>query len=95
MSKTEVSRIVNFTTSVKNMIGTYLGRRSLQKLWVGENRNTISGKQHEALRRVSKYFLENECINSIITSRRIKLELKEPHLEYRRKIMGFLAKCSL
>ena len=42
------------------------------------------------MRVLSKHYLENECTNSILLSRRIKPSLKADHLKYRRKILKLL-----
>ena len=85
-----MSRVFTFVQSIKNSIGTYVGKRNLRKLWYKDSKVSKSGKTYEIIRRLSRYYLEVECPNSIILSKRIKSSLKSVHLKYRRKLIKML-----
>jgi hypothetical protein len=63
---------MTFVQSIKNTIGTYVGKRNLRKLWYKDSKVVKSSKTYEIIRRLSRYYLEVECPNSIILSKRIK-----------------------
>lgn len=92
LSKIEVSKIIGFVQGIKNSLGSYVGKRNLKKLWFKDRKTNRSSKVHEVLRRVSRYYFENECANSIILSKRIKSSLKPIHLKYRRKLIRMMNK---
>lgn len=90
LTKTEISRIYTFVKSVKNTIGTYVGKRNLRKLWYKDSKTPKSLKSYEIIRKMSRFYLENECIRSILASKKIKPELKLIHLQYRRMLLEML-----
>jgi hypothetical protein len=62
----------------------------MHRIWF---RETKSPRQKEFLRMIrilSKHFLNNGCISSILLSKRMKESLKEEHLRYRRKMLTIL-----
>lgn len=81
---------MTFVQSIKNSLGTYVGKRNLRKLWYKDGKMGKSSKTYEIIRRLSKYYLQKECPNSIILSKRIKSSLKIVHLRYRRKLLKML-----
>lgn len=67
----------------------YIGNKDLLRIWYGPG-DLSDQKYYYLMRVLSKHYLENECTNSILLSRRIKPSLKADHLKYRRKILRLL-----
>lgn len=57
LTKPEISRIHTFIKSVKNTIGTYVGKRNLRKLWYKDSKTPKSMKTYEIVRKLSKFYL--------------------------------------
>jgi hypothetical protein len=46
ISKIEISRVITFIQSIKNSLGTYVGKRSLKKLWFKDEKAGKSSKTY-------------------------------------------------
>lgn len=65
----------------------YIGNRDLARIWYNSN----DPPEYLRIGRVlSKWFLQNECVSSIVLSRRMKSSLKIEHLRYRHKLLAIL-----
>jgi hypothetical protein len=71
----------------KNCLSFYIGNKDLRRIWYNKD---VDEKYGVYSRVLSKYFLNNCCVNSILLSKRMKEELKIEHLRYRRKILKLL-----
>jgi hypothetical protein len=88
----ELESFYEFAKRLKNSMSFYIGNKDLLRIWFGEGLVHVGNDDHNyrLMRILSKQYLEHECANSILLSRRIKPSLKADHLKYRRKILKLL-----
>ena len=87
ISESDVNEYYHFIQQQKSSLNFYIGNRDLTRIWYNPESppNLI-----RYARILSKWFLENECVSSIVLSRRMKASLKIEHLRYRHKILAIL-----
>jgi hypothetical protein len=83
-------KFYEFTNSIKKSLSFYIGNKDLMKIWYRKSKNLKQAEYYKMIRILSRYFLHNCCVSSILLSKRMKHSLKKEHLRYRRKIVESL-----
>jgi hypothetical protein len=65
-------KFYNYANGIKKKLSSYIGNKDLLRIWYSPVRNSKTGEHQRIIRILTRYFLENCCVSSILLSKRMK-----------------------
>lgn len=90
LTRSDIMKFYEFTNNIRKSLNFYIGNKDLLRIWYRKSKNSKQAEYYRMIRVLSKYFLNNCCVSSVLLSKRMKPSLKKEHLRYRRKIIDIL-----
>lgn len=86
----QLARYYSSARKVKNSMCSYVTFSKLESIWHADTETEEERLFQEITKRLSHYFLREQLILAVLTSKKMSVESRPIHLRFRRTLLAFL-----